>query len=370
MIRLSRLYIHPVKSMKGIRLPQAYAENSGLVFDRNFMVTNDQGGFITARQYPQMLLFKPIILDNGIQIQAPDNQTATILYKDFINDPLPTEVWGNHFTSLAAPAKINQWLSQYFSFTVQLRWLGDIPSRRIKRFPTIPLSFADGYPYLLINQASFKAVQQLCPAKINIEQFRGNLIIIGAEAFAEDSWQTIQIGEVIFELVKPCSRCILTTVNIDNGAQHPTGEPLTTLQNFRTDENGEIDFGQNAIAQNSGLLRPGDVVKILTKKQPKQYKSVRSTKSQIINPEKETTVLINVNGTEYLANNQRVILEQLEKHGLKIPYSCRAGICGCCKMKLIAGEVIPLTKTAIKDDGVILSCSCIPKTNIKLLLLN
>uniref|UniRef100_A0A3B0MJI2 Ferredoxin n=1 Tax=Arsenophonus endosymbiont of Trialeurodes vaporariorum TaxID=235567 RepID=A0A3B0MJI2_9GAMM len=368
MIRLSHLYIHPVKSMKGIRLSQAYAENSGLVLDRYFMVTNDQVGFITARQYPQMLLFKPIILENGIQIQAHDKQTATILYKDFINHPLSTEVWGNHFTAFAAPAKINQWMSQYFNSAVQLRWLGKIPSRRIKKFPAIPLSFADGYPYLVINQASFKALQKQCPSDIKLEQFRGNLIITGAEAFAEDSWHTIQIGEVVFELVKPCSRCILTTVNINDGSQHPTGEPLTTLQSFRTDEQGEIDFGQNAIAKNSGLIRVGDTVKILTKKQPKQYKTVKSTKSQIINPEKETTLLIDVNGTEYLANNQIVILEQLEKHGLKIPYSCRAGICGCCKMKLIAGEVIPLTKTAIKEDGVILSCSCIPKTNIKLLL--
>ncbi|MFS1538182.1 MAG: YcbX family protein [Candidatus Phlomobacter fragariae] len=368
MIRLSRLYIHPVKSMKGIRLSQAYAENSALVFDRYFMVTNDQGRFITARQYPQMLLFKPIILDNGIQIQAPDNQTATILYKYFINHPLPTEVWGNHFTSLAAPAKISQWLSQYFNSAVQLRWLSKIPSQRIKKFSTIPLSFTDCYPYLLINQASFKAVQQLCQSDINIEQFRGNLLITGAEAFAEDIWQTIQIGEVIFELVKSCSRCILTTVNIDNGSQHSAGELLTTLQSFRTDENGEIDFGQNAIAKNSSLIRVGNTVKILTKKQPKQYKTVKTTKPRIINQKKEITLLINVNGTEYLANNQIVILEQLEKHGLKIPYSCRAGICDCCKMKLIEGEVIPLTKTAIKEDRVILSCSCIPKTNIKLLL--
>ncbi len=86
------------------------------------------------------------------------------------------------------------------------------------------------------------------------------MIITGAEAFAEDSWHTIQIGEVVFELVKPCSRCILTTVNIDDGSQHPTGEPLTTLQSFRTDEHGEIDFGQNAIAKNSVLIRVGDTV--------------------------------------------------------------------------------------------------------------
>ncbi|SPP31044.1 Xylene monooxygenase electron transfer component [Arsenophonus endosymbiont of Aleurodicus floccissimus] len=324
MIRLSRLYIHPVKSMKGIRLSQAYAENSGLVFDRYFMVTNDQVGFITARQYLQMLLFKPIIFENGIQIQTPDKQKATILYKDFINHRLPTEVWGNHFTAFAVPAKINQ--------------------------------------------ASFKALQKQCPSDIKLEQFRGNLIITSAKAFAEDSWHTIQIGEVIFELVKPCSSCILTTVNIDDGSQHPTGEPLTILQSFHTDEHGEIDFGQNAIAKNSGLICVGDTVKILTKKQPKQYKTVKTTKRQIINLKKETTLLIDVNGTEYLANNQIVILEQLEKHGLKFPYSCRAGICGCCKMKLIAGEVIPLTKTAIKEDGVIQSCSCIPKTNIKLLL--
>ncbi|HGJ5875255.1 MAG TPA: YcbX family protein [Arsenophonus sp.] len=367
-IRLSRLYIYPVKSMKGIRLSKAYTENSGLVFDRYFMVTNTQGKFITVRQYPHMLLFKPIILDNGIQLQAPDNQTATILYKDFINHPLPTEAWGNHFTSLAAPVKINRSLSQYFNIAVQLWWLGKIPSQRIKKFPTIPILFADGYPYLLINQTSFKAVQQQCPANINIEQFRGNLIITGAEAFAEDSWQMIQIGDVIFDLVKPCSRCILTTVNINKGTQQPSGEPLTTLQKFRADENEEIDFGQNATTNNSGLMRVGNVVKVLAKKVPKQYKMRKTTPTAIIKPANKMPLTININGTEYVANNQTVILEQLEKHGLKIPYSCRAGICGCYKMELIEGEVIPLINTTIKENGMILSYSCIPKTNIKLLL--
>ncbi|MDT9587170.1 MAG: 2Fe-2S iron-sulfur cluster binding domain-containing protein [Candidatus Arsenophonus melophagi] len=105
-----------------------------------------------------------------------------------------------------------------------------------------------------------------------------------------------------------------------------------------------------------------------SKKSLKQYNSLRIIRHHLlINAEQEKPILINVNGKEYLANNQTIILEQLEMYGLQIPYACRAGVCGCCKMKLIAGKVFLLAKTAIKKHGILLSCSCIPKTNITLL---
>jgi uncharacterized protein YcbX len=102
MVTLSRLFIHPVKSMRGIGLSHAYADISGLAFDRIFMVTETDGTFITARQFPQMVKFIPAAHD-GLHLTAPDGSSAMVRFSDFSIQQEPTEVWGNHFTALIAP---------------------------------------------------------------------------------------------------------------------------------------------------------------------------------------------------------------------------------------------------------------------------
>ncbi|AOM40655.1 YcbX family protein [Xenorhabdus hominickii] len=367
MLALSRLYTYPVKSMRGLQLSHSLVNESGLTFDRNFMITTLDGTFITARQYPQMLLFTPTMLNNGLYLQAPNRESATILYADFKEERFPTEVWGNHFTALVAPDLVNTWLSGFFDMPVQLRWLSEELTRRVKKFPDISLSFADGFPYLIINEASFHALQQRCPASLKIEQFRANIIVTGAVPFEEDSWQVIQIGDIVFDLPKPCSRCILTTVSPEKGRKNPKSEPLATLQSFRTaKENGDVDFGQNAIARNSGIIRVGDCITILEKKTPRKYGSGEQAKDLNIKEAAEQSVSIEFNGQRFIGNNQHIILEQLENQGIKIPYSCRAGICGSCKISLIEGSVLPLKSTSIKDNGKILACSCIPQNDLVL----
>ncbi|RLM23047.1 hypothetical protein BIY29_11105 [Brenneria alni] len=366
MIGVTRLYIHPVKSMRGLQLSHAVVSASGLAHDRTFMVTQPDGTFITARQYPQMVLFTPALLPDGLFISAPDGQTASVRFADFISTPQPTEVWGNHFTAQIAPDAINDWLSQYFQRQVQLRWLGSEPSRRVNQHPDIPLSFADGYPFLLINEASFQALRQRCPAGIKLEQFRPNLVVTGACAFAEDSWQTIRIGDVIFDVAKPCSRCVLTTVSIEHGRKHPTSEPLATLQSFRTAENGDVDFGQNLIARNTGIIRLGDALEVLATRPSRAYGSGKVVENIAAPRQNEQTVTIHYQGKSLKGNNQQILLEQLEQQGIRIPYSCRAGICGCCKLTLISGDVLALKKSAIGENGAILACSCVPQSDISL----
>lgn len=366
MIGVTRLYIHPVKSMRGLQLSHSMVSASGLAHDRTFMVTEPDGTFITARQHPQMVLFTPALLPDGLFISAPDGQTVSVRFADFIHSPQPTEVWGNHFTAQIAPDVINDWLSQYFQSPVQLRWLGNEPSRRVKKRPEIPLSFADGYPFLLINEASFQLLRQRCPAGIKLEQFRPNLVITGTEAFAEDSWQTIRIGDVIFDVAKPCSRCVLTTVSIERGRKHPTAEPLTTLQSFRTAENGDVDFGLNLIARNSGIIRVGDTLEVLATKPPRVYGAGNVAENAPTPLQSEKTITIHYQGKSLKGNNQQILLEQLEQQGVRIPYSCRAGICGCCKLTLVSGEVSTVKKNSIADNGEILACSCIPQGDISL----
>ncbi|SQI25829.1 Flavodoxin reductases (ferredoxin-NADPHreductases) family 1 [Salmonella enterica subsp. arizonae] len=221
MATLSRLFIHPVKSMRGIGLTHALADISGLAFDRIFMITEPDGTFITARQFPQMVRFTPSPLHDGLHLTAPDGSNALVRFTDFTPQDAPTEVWGNHFTARVAPTAINQWLSGFFSRDVQLRWVGPQLTRRVKRHNAVPLGFADGYPYLLTNEASLRDLQRRCPAGVQMEQFRPNLVVSGVAAWEEDNWKVLRIGDVIFDVVKPCSRCIFTTISPEKGQKHP-----------------------------------------------------------------------------------------------------------------------------------------------------
>lgn len=379
MLKLSQLFVHPVKSMRGLQLSHAQVTKSGLAFDRIFMLTKTDGTFITARQYPQLVCFTPALISNGIVITAPDAHYQTVLFSDFSINQQPTEVWGNYFNAHIAPDAINQWLSGYLNHPVQLRWVGPQLSRRVKHYPENPLSFADGYPFLLINDASFDDLKQRCMVDVRLEQFRPNLVINGAAVFDEDQWQLVRIGEVVFELVKPCSRCVLTTVNIDNGRKHPLAEPLNTLQQYRTAQNGAIDFGYNLIARNTGVIRIGDTLEVLATHPARPY-FTKSDEQPLISasasasapaPDAKREVLIRYGAQNFVGNNQQVILEQLEQQGVEIPYSCRTGICGCCRLKLIEGEVLPLKQGALRnnDDRVarsVLTCSCVPKGDITL----
>ena len=94
-------------------------------------------------------------------------------------------------------------------------------------------------------------------------RFRPNLVISGCEPFAEDSWRRIRIGTVAFDVVKPCSRCVFTTVDPDTGDEHPDGERLRTLMSFRRDSNKGVLFGQNLVARGEGFVQLGDPVRIL-----------------------------------------------------------------------------------------------------------
>ncbi|PWW10167.1 YcbX family protein [Mangrovibacter plantisponsor] len=365
MVTLSRLFIHPVKSMRGIQVSHSQVDIQGPAFDRIFMITKTDGTFVTARQYPEMVLFTPGLLNNGLFLQAPDGTSATVLFDDFQPTPAPTEVWGNHFTALIAPDDVNRWLSTFFPLPVELRWVGPTLTRRVKKRDDVPLGFADGYPFLLTSESSLRDLQQRCPASVSMNQFRPNLVVSGAAAWEEDTWQVIRIGSVVFDVVKPCSRCILTTVSPERGRKHPSGEPLKTLQSFRTaQDNGDVDFGQNLVARTSGIIRQGDEVQILSTKPAKVYIAGETADETVSVVAQAAGVSIDWQGTTFHGDNQQILLEQLEQQGIKVPYSCRAGVCGCCRVRLVEGQVTPLKKNAINGD-TILACSCVPCGDIK-----
>lgn len=370
---LSEIYVHPIKSTRGIEVSSAQVVESGLAFDRMMMLADPDGRFVTAREMPQLVLFQTALLPDGVVIHSPDGDSIAVFYRDF-TQRAPSEVWGNHFASLVAPEPVNLWLSEKLGRALCLRWTGFHSERRVEGHAEQPLSYADGYPLLLISAASLDALQQRCSQPLTMRQFRPNLVVRDTEPFAEDSWKVIRIGEVIFDVVKPCGRCILTTVNPADGTLHNQREPLHTLTQFRRYGN-DVDFGQNLIARNQGLVRLDMPVEVLETAEPRVYPDnahplPAHTHEERLEP--LHSVLIETHGIAsgdiaFTGNNHHTLLDQLEAHNVPIPSSCRAGLCGTCRVTLLSGEVTALTNSAVRGDKI-LACSCIPRTNLQLKL--
>ncbi|MGF1735820.1 MOSC N-terminal beta barrel domain-containing protein [Photobacterium satsumensis] len=267
---LSQLNVFPVKSIAGISQSQAWVEQQGLSFDRRFMVTRLDGSMITARKHPQLVKVTAALVPNGLMLSYPGHPLLKLPYADFEMTETSATVWKDTFTAYLTTEAANEWFSQVIGEPVQLLFTGE-QSQRLRTKINQHVSFADGYPMLIISEASLDALNARSPQSHTMDQFRTNLVVSGTEPFAEDGWKRIRIGEVEFEAVKPCSRCILTTVDPATGKFNPLKEPLNTLSTFRSDGSGEVYFGQNLVALNEGIIRAGDTIEVLETKPKEIY---------------------------------------------------------------------------------------------------
>ncbi|EGQ7766071.1 hybrid-cluster NAD(P)-dependent oxidoreductase [Vibrio parahaemolyticus] len=267
---LSQINVFPVKSVGGVSLSSAWVEKQGLSFDRRFMIAKADGSMITARKNPQMVTVKSALLADGVVFSSLGMEPLKIRYQDFKMQETPATVWKDTFTAYTTTDDADDWFSQVLGQRVELLFSGE-QSNRVRESLGQNVSFADGYPVLVISQASLEELNKRSSEQHSMDQFRTNLVVSGTKPFEEDSWKRIRIGEVEFESLKPCERCILTTINTQRGTFRESKEPLKTLQQFRANERGGVFFGQNLVARNEGIIRQGDKVEVLEYKEPEFY---------------------------------------------------------------------------------------------------
>lgn len=372
---LSNINVFPVKSIAGISLSTAQVEKQGLQFDRRFMVASLNGKMITARTHPQMVKIKAIIEPDGLVLCYPGLIDLHFTFDELEMKEIDTTVWSDTFTAYSTTEEANQWFSSILGTEAQLLFSGQQSNRMREKIQT-NVSFADGYPLLVISEASLAELNKRSSSHHTMAQFRTNLVVSGNEAFIEDSWKRIRIGDVEFEVVKPCQRCILTTVNPNTAQYHPNKEPLKTFSTFRADDSGNVYFGQNLIARNEGTIKVGDKIEILETKEKEYYADSgaitpsKSITSGAIKIEKESEeITISVNGNLFKGNTKDPLLNQVEAAGLSLNNSCRSGLCGACRVTLESGDVeqedSPALNQRLKDAGMILACCSVPKTDIE-----
>lgn len=270
---LSDLSIYPIKSIKGISLKSSQVSEEGLWGDRRYMIVKPNGEFITGREYPALSLIKSEWIKRGIWKLSHPNlpNFIEINPSDFSDEHQDVLIWDDTLSAQKAKENINAWFSDVLNESVRLVYFSEQSKRFTSRRPESPVAFADGYPFLLTTQASLEELNTTCTQTIAMTQFRPNLVVQGNSAFEEDSWKRIRIGDVEFENVKPCIRCIFTTLNPETAERLPKGEPLKTLGKFRLLDNKGITFGINMIALNSGEIHVNDEVEVLEYKTPEIY---------------------------------------------------------------------------------------------------
>ncbi len=271
-LTVTDLYRYPVKSCRGLRLATAAVEPWGLAGDRRWMIVDPSGEVVTARERPRLLLVTPFLGDGAIRLTGPAMPDLTVPVPPG-DDLIPVRVWDSKVLAAPADGAADAWLSEVAGEPVRLVYLDD-PTRR----PTNPrysrdgdrVSFADGYPLLLTAESSLAELNEQIAAgplaaegPLPMRRFRPSVVVVGAEAWAEDGWRLLQIGDVVFRAVKGCDRCVLTTIDPDTAAKGK--EPIATLARSRRWV-GKVWFGINLIpdsARDAGSISIGDPVRIL-----------------------------------------------------------------------------------------------------------
>ena len=265
MITVSSLIHYPIKACRGFEIESTEIERMGLKNDRRMMVATPEGEFLTQREYPKLALVTPGLIDGMLTLSAPNFDSIRLCVQSS-GTSQPVKIWrSRNIQAIDQGDDAANWFSDWLGTPVRLVHIADGYQRRIKeRYAVNPddhTGFADGYPILLASEESLADLNSRLEKSVLMNRFRPNIVIKGCKPFAEDSWNRIQIGDVILAIVKPCARCVVTT--IDKETLEQSKEPLKTLGKYRKHELGAI-FGQNIIPLNEGGIRLGMNVEILS----------------------------------------------------------------------------------------------------------
>eukprot|EP00127_Corallochytrium_limacisporum_P006920 Clim_evm6s238 gene=Clim_evmTU6s238 len=284
-IKVERLFIHPVKSCRAIEVKSYELDRLGPKFDRRWCIAEDEGRmFVTLRKFPKLATIVPVLdfATGTLTLTAPGVEDFEVPAWDSLHaKPVKTTVWGSNFETLDLGPLCTDWLKDALGkgglTIVTLKPLEEHKRGISNEYGASPrngidVGFADGYPFLLANQASVEAVSQDCGVAIEMERFRPNIVVSGAAAWEEDVFDCVQVGKVVLDFAKPCDRCTVPTVSPKTGVRREDWAPRPSLLRLRKDaQSGAPLFGINMNHRAPGnVISVGDEVQILKTRIPPQ----------------------------------------------------------------------------------------------------
>ena len=251
---ISQLLIYPVKSCRGIALTHVELTQTGFAQDREWMVTDPNGEFITQREEPRLALVSTQIHDEYLELQAPGMESLRLPWMLKERSALRSvRVWSDSVEAIDCGEESSTWWSRFLGRTAHLvRW-----NPAVRRLSSLQWTqgieaanaFSDGFPILVVSEASLEDLNaRLHPAPpLSMDRFRPNLVLKGIPAYCEDTSTRLKIADIEIRIVKPCARCPITTTDQDTAIVNGI-EPLRTLATYRRNSSvSGVIFGQNAI---------------------------------------------------------------------------------------------------------------------------
>ena len=275
-VSVSELYYYPIKSCGGIELSRGEVIAKGFQLDRHWMVTDENGLFITQRQKAQLALVRPEVGEESLIIKIKGRSDSVEIPFSDEGQSLEVEVWGNKYKAISDGKLASDFLSNHLG---KKALLVHMASGQVREVDTEygRLEFADSYPFLIVSESSLNdlnaRISENDGRPIPINRFRPNIVLAGNEPYEEDSWAKIKIGDLPFDLGEHAVRCITTTTNQETAERGKN--PLKTLSAYRKvkiggGKNGVI-FGQRAVQNETGYIELGDKIEILETKDPHDY---------------------------------------------------------------------------------------------------
>jgi len=263
---LAAIFVYPVKSAAGIALDAVELDAFGPRHDRRWLVVDPAGHFMTQRRHARLALIQPTLDSDTLMLDAPGMPRLALPLDPPAAAVERVRIWNDDVDAQSAGDDAARWLSDFLGTPCRLVHMPDSSVRQVSlRYgrPGDRVAFADAYPLLLLSAESLDALNARLAEPLPVNRFRPNLLVRGGgEPHAEDRWRRIRVGSVEMDVVKPCARCVITT--IDQATGRSAGkEPLRTLAAYRRGPKGGVLFGMNAIHRTRGTLRVGDSVEVM-----------------------------------------------------------------------------------------------------------
>jgi len=264
MPRLNAIFIYPIKSVTGLQVNAWEVTETGLKYDRQWMLIDKQQQFLSQRHAPKMALIKTQIKDQQLIVTAPKQEDLILSLEPAQSSAtVIATIWHDQCSAQLINSEADQWFSDFLQMPCRLVYQAKNSIRTVDQKYALTndqTSFSDGFPFLITSEASLALLNQQMSLNLTMQRFRPNLVITDCPSYAEDTWRKISIGQINFRLPKPCSRCSVPQINPKTAKSDK--EPLRTLSRTRKWQN-QVYFGQNALHDQQGQLQVNDLVNII-----------------------------------------------------------------------------------------------------------
>jgi uncharacterized protein YcbX len=280
-MKVSGLNIHPLKSGRAIPKDSVTVRRDGLLDDRRFMIVDPDGKFITQRELQALAQVEATPVSGGVHLAMHDESLAVVF------DParrMGVRVWDSAVDAAIAGDAVNATLSNWLGRPVRLAHMDDRADRKVGAEwagDAASVGFADGFPVLVTTTASLADLNQTLLAKgqepVGMDRFRTNILIDNDDPWKEDFWESIEIGGIVFDLVKPCARCIMTTQDQMTG-ERIGGNPIQGLAEKRMSADRRVPgvlFGWNAVSRSEGTIHLGDEMRVVKAREERWPMKIR-----------------------------------------------------------------------------------------------